>query len=53
MLLLDGDKTGGNDEEICYKIISNTKLDGWKKGKSQVMSNNVIINQLYYSIMYV
>lgn len=37
VLLLDDDTTGSSDKEICYKIIVNAKLDGWKSGKSQVI----------------
>ena len=45
VLLLDNDNSVGNDEEICHKIITNAKLDGWKIGKSQVTNNDVITSQ--------
>lgn len=53
MLLLNNDTTTDNDEEVCYKIIANAKLDGWKKGKSQVTSNDVIISESYHTILYI
>jgi len=32
----------GTDEEICYKIIANARLDGWCTGKSQVSYSDCI-----------
>lgn len=50
MLLLDSDVTGDSDEETCYKIIANARLDGWKTGKSQVITDDIIISQSYFTI---
>jgi len=34
--------TKGTDEETCYKIIANARLDGWCTGKTQVSYNNSV-----------
>ena len=38
VLLLEGDTASGSDEETSHKIITNAKLDGWKTGKTQVIT---------------
>ena len=50
VLLLDND-AGGSNEEICHKIITNAKLDGWKTGKTQVINSDVIISQSHSTIL--
>jgi len=34
--------TGGTDEETCYKIIANARLEGWCTGKTQVSNTKYV-----------